>query len=183
METLNKETFSHYPIDYDGVIWSKLSFFNFTRNSILKKDILCFLEEGIIRKYYKENNKEENQDYCVDFFFPGDIFTAKIELGEMPQFIYEPLSKGKLWYIDMEEVRKMFHESQLCRTTQKVFLEEKLREKSYRELQLLKNTPQDRYSFLMKNKPKFIKYIPLKHLASYIGVTPQALSRIRKRIS
>ncbi len=83
----------------------------------------------------------------------------------------------------MAEVRKMFFASELCAATQKVFIEERLREKALREIQLLKSSPLELYKFILENEPKIIQSVPLKHLASYIGVTPQALSRIRKRIS
>jgi len=52
-----------------------------------------------------------------------------------------------------------------------------------REMLLLKNTPQDLYEYLLKSKPHYIQHIPLKYLASYIGITPISLSRIRKRIN
>jgi hypothetical protein len=39
------------------------------------------------------------------------------------------------------------------------------------------------YTYLLENKPKFVQSVPLKYLATYIGITPQALSRIRKKIS
>jgi len=53
---------------------------------------------------------------------------------------------------------------------------------SSRENAFLLRSPTERYLDLFKEQPRLIKEIPLKHLASYIGVTPQALSRIRARI-
>ena len=55
--------------------------------------------------------------------------------------------------------------------------------KSKREQSLLNESAKERYLNLFKERPKLIKKIPLKFIASYIGVTPQALSRIRKQIS
>jgi hypothetical protein len=55
--------------------------------------------------------------------------------------------------------------------------------KQKRELSLLTKTAEERYYSLFKYQPKLIKEIPLKYIASYIGITPQALSRIRSRIS
>lgn len=55
--------------------------------------------------------------------------------------------------------------------------------KSKREQSLLNESAETRYLNLFTQRPKLIKEIPLKYIASYIGVTPQALSRIRKRIS
>jgi DNA-binding MarR family transcriptional regulator len=55
--------------------------------------------------------------------------------------------------------------------------------KTKRELSLLTKTAEYRYLDLFKEEPRLLKEIPLKFIASYIGITPQALSRIRKRIS
>ena len=181
--TINKHIFSHFPIDYNGAIWEKLTRLDFSKQTPLPKDILCFLEKGTIRKYYLDTETELSREFSVDFYFSGDIFTAKADNTIEAMFTYEPISKGTLWYLDMAEVRKMFFESQLCSATQKVFMEERFREKAIREIQLLKASPLDLYNFLLQHKPKYIQSVPLKYLASYIGITPQALSRIRKRIN
>ena len=48
---------------------------------------------------------------------------------------------------------------------------------------LLNQTAEQRYLNLFHERPEVVKELPLKYIASNIGVTPQALSRIRKRIS
>jgi hypothetical protein len=55
--------------------------------------------------------------------------------------------------------------------------------KTQREISLLKLNAEERYLQLLKEQPHLIQNIPQKYLASYIGITPQALSRIRKRIN
>jgi hypothetical protein len=47
---------------------------------------------------------------------------------------------------------------------------------------LLNETAEQRYINLFEERPELVTIIPLKYVSSYIGVTPQALSRIRKRI-
>jgi hypothetical protein len=55
--------------------------------------------------------------------------------------------------------------------------------KQDREISFLTKSAEERYYSLFKNQPQLIKEIPLKYIASYIGITPQALSRIRARVS
>lgn len=43
-------------------------------------------------------------------------------------------------------------------------------------------SPEERYRYLMKTRPELFQKVPLNQLASYIGVTPESLSRIRRRI-
>lgn len=183
MTIIDNHIFSHYPIDFEGAIWDRLKRLDFSKQSELPKDILCFLVKGTVRKFVLDTDYELPREISVDFYFTGDIFTAKADNEIEKQFIYKPIGKGTLWYISMAEVREMFFASELCAATQKVFIEERLREKALREIQLLKSSPLELYKFILENEPKIIQSVPLKHLASYIGVTPQALSRIRKRIS
>lgn len=43
------------------------------------------------------------------------------------------------------------------------------------------NTAEDRYRYLMKHNPVLLQTVPLQYLASYLGITPQHLSRLRKK--
>lgn len=43
--------------------------------------------------------------------------------------------------------------------------------------------PEDRYLMLLKNQPELLHRVPLHHIASFIGVTPESFSRIRKRVT
>jgi CRP-like cAMP-binding protein len=52
-----------------------------------------------------------------------------------------------------------------------------------RNKSLLFKTPEERYVMLMKDRPKVMANVSLKYIASYLGITPEALSRIRKRMS
>lgn len=55
--------------------------------------------------------------------------------------------------------------------------------KSQDELtRFITNSPEERYLYLLKTRPELFQRVPLNQLASYIGVTPESFSRIRKRI-
>lgn len=183
MTAPDKKIFSRkYPIDYFGEIWEKLSPLQLDKHTQFPEDVLCFLQQGTVRKFILNDNGQTETEISVDFYFEGDIFTAKTGDVAENHFIYRTIGRGLLWYVEMDEVRRLFEASRLCGTVQKVFLEEQLRAKTIREIQLLKASPREMYTYLLKNKPLFLQKVPLKYLASYIGITPQALSRIRKQI-
>lgn len=48
-------------------------------------------------------------------------------------------------------------------------------------LSMIKDTPQERYEDLIRNHPEIIKRVPQHYIASYLGITPISLSRIRNR--
>ena len=56
-------------------------------------------------------------------------------------------------------------------------------DKTERLRSFITDTPDERYLKLLKKKQHLVQNIPLKILASYIGITPESLSRLRKRLS
>lgn len=87
-----------------------------------------------------------------------------------------------LWSISYSELQKVYKTTSIGNTVGRFISEKLFLIKSKREQSLLNETSEQRYLNLFKDRPNVIKQIPLKYIASYIGVTPQALSRIRKRI-
>jgi CRP-like cAMP-binding protein len=50
-------------------------------------------------------------------------------------------------------------------------------------LQLQIPAPKERYTFLLRTKPQVIQRFPLKYIASYLGMTPETLSRVRRNLA
>jgi CRP-like cAMP-binding protein len=58
-----------------------------------------------------------------------------------------------------------------------------LERKARREHALLTRSPEERWIDLTREAPQWVARIPLRHLASFLGITPEALSRIRRRLA
>ena len=56
------------------------------------------------------------------------------------------------------------------------------KEKQKQHMEFLTKTAEERYLDLLKNRPELLQRIHQKHIASYLGITTQSLSRIRKKI-
>lgn len=55
-------------------------------------------------------------------------------------------------------------------------------DKLTQQMNLLTLTAEEHYKLLIKQKPHIVKYVPQKYIASFLGITPQSFSRIRKKI-
>ncbi|WP_419488337.1 Crp/Fnr family transcriptional regulator [Chryseobacterium bernardetii] len=180
MANINKKLFSHLNVEDNDPVWEKFAEVEFSKKNIFSDNKAYLLEDGLVRKYYISSSSDIDTEVCAEFYFPGDIFTVGNNGSEG---IYESISSGLAWEITLAEVKEMFTVNPECRFVQNYYLSRKLHAAMKREMLLLKNTPQDLYEYLLANKPHYIQNIPLKYLASYIGITPISLSRIRKRIT
>ena len=88
-----------------------------------------------------------------------------------------------MWEISNNDLQEVYERTKKGNLVGRKMAEKMFLIKSKRELSLLNKTAEERYLDLFSDRPKLLKQIPLKYIASYIGITPQALSRIRKRIN
>ncbi len=172
--------------DADWMVFSsKLTREEFSKKETLLKcgqteDYLSFIEKGMIRFYIP---KEEN-DLTFGFAFDKEFISAYDSfLTRMPSTYHvETLVETTLWRLTYDDLQVIYHETEIGNTIGRYASEKLFLKKSKRELALLNDTAEQRYLKLFTERPNLIRQVPLKYIASYIGITPQALSRIRKRI-
>jgi len=95
----------------------------------------------------------------------------------------ETLTSTAGWRISHQGLTEVYTHTKVGCTLGRLIAETLIVNSIKREISLLNTTAEERYQSLFTDRPKLLQEIPLKYLASYVGVTPQALSRIRKRIS
>ncbi|AWW30951.1 Crp/Fnr family transcriptional regulator [Echinicola strongylocentroti] len=141
---------------------------------------LSFIERGMVR-YFVPGDEHE---MTFGFSFEGEFMSAYDSfLTKMPSgYSIETLGETKLWRISYEGLQEVYRLSDAGERIGRCAAEGLFLKKAKRELALLQQTAEERYLDLFVDRPELFQQIPLKYLASYIGVTPQALSRIRKRI-
>ncbi len=142
---------------------------------------LSFIEEGIIRFFIPT----ETDDLTFSFSFQGSFLSAYDSFLMQAPCIYEVecIAPTVLWRISFEDLQQVYQHTKVGNHIGRLASEDLFLKKMKRELSLLSYSPEQRYLNLFSEQPHLLQQIPLKYIASYIGITPQALSRIRKRIS
>ncbi len=142
---------------------------------------IIFLEKGLL--CYSLINPD-NERRILDFILPESITQLFIYSENLiPVYDMEALQKSIVWRIKRSTLLNLCKQFYNINILVNIFLEQVVSEQMKRILFMMDMTPQERYEALVKDKKEFIQMVPLKYVASYIGVTPQALSRIRKRLS
>jgi CRP-like cAMP-binding protein len=165
---------------------SKLTKQEFAKKTTLlkvgqKEQYLSFMEKGIIRFYMPK----EFDDLTFGFAFAGSFVSAyDCFLTQTPSaYQLETLTDTILWRLSYPDLQLIYQQTEIGNRIGRLAGEDLFLKKSKRELSLLKDTAEQRYRHLFTEQPHLLRSIPLKYIASYIGITPQALSRIRRRIS
>ncbi|MUU77048.1 Crp/Fnr family transcriptional regulator [Winogradskyella endarachnes] len=143
---------------------------------------ISFIESGVVRLFIPKENPEK--EITFGFSFKDQFISAYDSFLTQKPSVYQlqALTKTTILSITYSDLQDVYNTTQIGNLIGRLTAERLFLIKSKREQNLLNLTAEERYVKLFKERPEVLKVIPLKYVSSYIGVTPQALSRIRKRL-
>jgi CRP-like cAMP-binding protein len=143
---------------------------------------ISFIESGVVRLFLPKENPEK--EITFGFSFKNQFVSAYDSFLTQKPSLYQlqALTETSLLSISYKDLQEVYQTTQIGNLIGRLTAERLFLIKSKREQNLLNLTAEERYLNLFKERPELIKVIPLKYISSYIGVTAQALSRIRKRL-
>lgn len=143
---------------------------------------ISFIESGVVRLFIPKENSEK--EITFGFSFKNQFISAYDSFLTQQPSAYElqALTETSLLSISYDDLQAVYKTTEIGNLIGRLAAERLFLIKSKREQHLLNLTAEERYLKLFKERPELIKIIPLKYISSYIGVTAQALSRIRRRI-
>ena len=142
-------------------------------------DKLYLIRKGCLRLFFYN----EGKDITFQFFFEGDFVASFDSLYKRQPSLFS-LESIEPTEVSVIKRDVFYHLIEKTPSLRQVY-EEKIidRFRVYQQLFLsrIKNTPQQRYEELLKEYPNIIQRVPQHYIASYLGITPVSLSRIRNR--
>ena len=143
---------------------------------------ISFIESGVVRLYIPKENPEK--EITFGFSFKDQFISAYDSfLTQTPSaYQLQALTETTILSMSYNDLQDVYKTTQIGNLIGRLTAERLFLIKSKREQYLLNLSAEERYIKLFKERPELLKIIPLKYISSYIGVTPQALSRIRKRV-
>ncbi|HBL76631.1 MAG: hypothetical protein A2W90_24020 [Bacteroidetes bacterium GWF2_42_66] len=140
---------------------------------------MCFVKKGCLRLWFNNDGK----DITFQFFFEGQaVSSIESFWGQQPSIVsLESIEPSVVVFLKRDDFMAILN----LYPDIKDWLFEKMvkRMADYSKLFLsrIKNNPQERYCELLENNPEIIQRVPQHYIASYLGITPISLSRIRNR--
>lgn len=162
-------------------IWSKE--INLSRGAFLKVEDtidtnLYLIDEGSLRFYIRD----DHDDKTIRFGYGGELVAALdsyISSKPSPLNI-QAIRKTKLKVIQKKDFTELIINSKELKSAWEQILGTLLLDCMEREIDILTKSPQDRYNRVFSRSPRLFQEIPHKYIASYLNMTPETLSRIKK---
>ena len=140
---------------------------------------LIFVQEGCLRLYYIENDIEISVWFAFKSSSAIDIYSF---ISEKPSvYFLQAIEDSEIYFLPKTTLNKLYVIYPKMQEMIKNFWEDAILNLIDRFTALQRDPAEKRYLDLL-SKPPYIQKIPQKYLASFIGVTPTSLSRIRKNI-
>ncbi|UYZ63803.1 Crp/Fnr family transcriptional regulator [Hymenobacter weizhouensis] len=153
----------------------------FVREQQTRSDLALVLS-GACRLFYTLPNGEEKTTY---FFFENHLMAsyASCLTGQPSQLAIQALAPTELVVFPYAVLRGLYDEWPVYERFGRLVAEYHLLGTDQRLMELLTQSPEQRYRALLRShKTKILERIPQHYIASYLGVTPVSLSRIRARV-
>lgn len=171
--------------DWD-IISGKTESLEYEKKTIILKsgkveNYIYLVEKGILRYYIPHEDKDLTFGFCFENEL-GSAYDSFIQ--QLPsKYQVEALTSVKICRISYSSLQEIYNFSESGCEIGRIIGEQLFIKSIKRELSLLNDSAEKRYTNLFTERPVLLQKIPLKYIASFIGITPQALSRIRGQIT
>ncbi len=142
---------------------------------------VAFVESGLLRYYYLSDGTE----HTGQFFFPGTFVAdvASFVLQRPALQNIDALEPTVVTLISRTVLHDLYDSDPAFERFGRRLFEQVVAFSQLRTASFLLRSAEERYLALLDERPKVIEQVPLYQVASYLGITPEALSRIRGRVS
>ena len=162
---------------------------HFKKESVAKNQVLVrqgdvckslyFVEKGMGRSYYLNENGKEITQW---FFGVGKFMSSVDSFFQQTQSLYhlEVLQDSVLYSISKDDIDQLFAKYHKMEKLGRLVTIEMLTKMVVKLNALQFQTAKERYDYMLTEFPDIAYQVPLGHMASYLGMTQETLSRIRK---
>ena len=139
---------------------------------------IYFIESGSMRIFIID----ENEERVIRFGYSNDLIVAldSFLTGKPSDFYIQAIKKTSIKVIPKSRFLEFLSQSEQNKMTWTNILESLIIQQLEREKDLLTNSPKERYNRVLARSPRLFQEIPNRHIANYLRMSPETLSRLKK---
>lgn len=137
-----------------------------------------FVNSGILRAFYlNPNGKDSTIMFASEGWWITDMYCF---LNELPAIVnIKAVQASSIFKLSKKDLDALYHDIPAFNQFFRILIQKAYCREQLRMIQQLSLPARDRYENFIKKYPEIAKKVPLKQIASYLGVTPEFLSTIR----
>lgn len=140
---------------------------------------LFVIEEGLVRSFFVKENREVNSWFGFENIILGSILPLFYKLPSFENIQF--LENAKIHYITTDDLNALYKKYHAMETIGRIMAEEYCKILEDRIMSLQTQSAEERYQTLLRDQSDVTQRVSLGHIASYLGITQETLSRIRKK--
>lgn len=147
------------------------------RSGMVEQNIYL-VEDGALRIFFLS----EFEEHTIRFGYKDSIITSLSSFfsGAPSDLYIQAIRKSTIFSISKHDFNTFIHSDPLRLKQYNVLLQALIVQQMEREVDILTYSPLERYNRVMERSPQLFQEIPAKYIASYLRMSPETLSRIRK---
>jgi CRP-like cAMP-binding protein len=142
---------------------------------------LGFVNKGLIRYFVYKNDDESTIEFTSEGEFIAE-YQSFLDNSEAIQYI-QAIEDTTLLVTDNDGIQQLYNTTKNGNLIGRLVIEYRYNHLMKQLLSIYMHDPEQRYRNFIKVYPDLIQRVPQYYVASYVGVKPESLSRIRKRIA
>ncbi len=161
--------------------WSK---FEYNKNTVITdfgqtEKYFYYVHKGVMRGYFIKNGIDYNMGFSYDGEYSG-VFDSFLDQSPAV-WALETITPTYGLRIEYQALMKLYDDHKVFERWARLFYQRVLVGYGVFSRSILADTAEEKFNRLVKQSPHVLQLIPQKHLASYLGMTPETFSRMRKK--
>ena len=141
------------------------------------EDYLNFITDGLVRKYYLQDNSEVNTQISHE----GHIIHAQesFHSRKPSEYFVETIEPTTFISITYNDLEKLYAQNIKLERLGRLVITYTMVQKDRWQMQMIKLPPRERFLFFVDRHPDLLQRVPQKHLASFLNIQPETFSRFK----
>ena len=142
-------------------------------------NFIAFINSGILREYSFQNDKETTVDFVSENQFTSDYQSFIMEVPSM-QYL-EALTDVELLILKKSDINALYDQYKIWERFGRLIIEHVFCSAEAKRKKIISTSHEEQYRNFTATYPKIVQQVPQYYIASYLDLTPEHLSRLRRK--